>query len=180
MSVPARPRDPLQRRSTSGAAEERASDVRLLAAAAVRRGGKVLVIREEDEPFRKTWVLPEGYPRPGETLSAAAVREVREEIGLDVEVAGLLGLYEDFAPDPGGSPVHWVLACFLAYPVDGSATRPSREAIDFAWVDPATTSLTSPPMIQRVLSDLALRPSDEGAAAPSERIGRRGAFGAIR
>jgi len=146
----------------SATAEVRDLDIRVLAAAAVRHEGKVLVIREEDEPFGKTWVLPQGYPRTGESLPAAAAREAREETGLDVEVEGFLGLYEDFEPAPSGDRVHWVIACYLAFPVPGSALRSSREAVDFAWIDPGKSSQQSPAVVQRMLSDLARRPDPRG------------------
>jgi 8-oxo-dGTP diphosphatase len=137
------------------ASEDRDANIRVIAAAAVRKGGKVLMLREEDEPYRGSWVLPQGYPRPGETLEHAAAREAGEELGLDVEVDGLLGVYDDFSAGPTGAKVHWVIVCFLSHPVSPTGPRPSREAIDFAWVEPSTISPSSPEVVRRILSDLA-------------------------
>jgi ADP-ribose pyrophosphatase YjhB (NUDIX family) len=157
-----RDRAPIDLRHPSPINETRDARIRVLAAVAVRSKGRVLILREEDEPYHKSWVLPEGYPQPGETLSAAAIREVAEELGLDVEIDGLLGVYEDFANASTGTGIHWVIVCFLAHPVPGAVLRPSREAIDFAWIDPSSASALSPPVIRRILDDLARYRSRRG------------------
>jgi ADP-ribose pyrophosphatase YjhB (NUDIX family) len=130
-------------------------DLRVLAAAAVSAAGRVLLMREEDEPFRKAWVLPEGYPRPGEPLRVAAVREVAEELGLDVEVEGLLGVYEEFSATASEAKVHWIIVAYRARPTQNPLPRPSREAIDFAWIDPSARWPIVPPVVRRMLDDLA-------------------------
>lgn len=131
--------------------------IRVLAVGAVRRGRKVLVMREEHEPYRGSWVLPQGYARPGETLRQAGAREVHEELGLDVEIDALVGVYEEFAPGDAGDRLHWVLVCFLAHTVNDHPPRPSREAIDYAWIEPGAPAPMSPPIVQRMLADLAVR-----------------------
>jgi 8-oxo-dGTP diphosphatase len=59
----------------------------------------VLVERRYPPPG---WALPGGFVDVGETVEAAAVREAREETGLDVELVALLGVYSDPARDPRG------------------------------------------------------------------------------
>ena len=44
--------------------------------------------------------IPGGFVEVGERVEEAAVREMKEEIGLDVELAGLLGIYSDPRRDP--------------------------------------------------------------------------------
>jgi 8-oxo-dGTP diphosphatase len=60
-------------------------------------GGIVLVNRRFPPPG---WALPGGFVEYGETLAAAAVREAREETGLDVTLTELFNAYSDPARDP--------------------------------------------------------------------------------
>ncbi len=60
-------------------------------------GGVVLVERKYPPPG---WAIPGGFIEVGETAETCAVREVREETGLDVELVELLGVYSDPRRDP--------------------------------------------------------------------------------
>ncbi|HXF08855.1 MAG TPA: NUDIX hydrolase [Candidatus Acidoferrales bacterium] len=51
------------------------------------------------------WALPGGFVEVGETLTAAARREAKEETGLDVTLKALLGCYSDPARDPRGQTI---------------------------------------------------------------------------
>ena len=55
--------------------------------------GRVLLHRAEGEPF---WTLPGGRAEHGETAQEALTREMREELGVDVEVERLLWIVENF------------------------------------------------------------------------------------
>ena len=60
-------------------------------------GAIVLIERRFPPPG---WALPGGFVEVGETLAAAAVREAREETGLDVELTELFHVYSDPRRDP--------------------------------------------------------------------------------
>ena len=60
-------------------------------------GGIVLIRRRNPPPG---WALPGGFVDDGEPLWAAAVREVREETGLEVELTALLHVYSRPDRDP--------------------------------------------------------------------------------
>ena len=57
------------------------------------RDGRVLLARRAIEPAHGLWTFPGGYVDWGESVSHAARREMREEVGLDLEPEGLVGIY---------------------------------------------------------------------------------------
>lgn len=60
-------------------------------------GHVVLILRKNPPPG---WALPGGFVEYGERIEDAAVREAKEETGLDVTLTALLGVYSDPARDP--------------------------------------------------------------------------------
>jgi ADP-ribose pyrophosphatase YjhB (NUDIX family) len=58
--------------------------------AVVVKGRQVCLVKRKIEPYRGHWTLPAGYQEYFETAEEAAVREVREECGLEVEILSLL------------------------------------------------------------------------------------------
>ncbi|HPS91519.1 MAG TPA: NUDIX hydrolase [Methanothrix sp.] len=73
--------------------------------------GGIVLIKRINPPFKGCYALPGGFVEVGETVEAAAIREAREETGLDTELLGLAGIYSKPDRDPRG---HVVSAAFLA------------------------------------------------------------------
>ena len=67
---------------------------------------RLVLVRRAIEPGYGKWVFPGGYVDRGEPLTRAAVREAREECGLDVRLDGLVNIYSY----PGRAPVIVVYA----------------------------------------------------------------------
>ncbi|HYC00235.1 MAG TPA: NUDIX hydrolase [Candidatus Limnocylindrales bacterium] len=72
-------------------------------------GGGIVLIERGGQP--KGWAIPGGFVDYGESLEKAAVREAREETGLEVTLVDLLYVYSDPARDPRH---HTVTAVFIA------------------------------------------------------------------
>jgi 8-oxo-dGTP diphosphatase len=61
-------------------------------------GERIVLVRRAKDPIG--WALPGGFVDEGETLHDAAVREVREETGLSVDLTEQFFTYSDPARDP--------------------------------------------------------------------------------
>ena len=55
--------------------------------------GRIVLVRRAIEPGFGKWVVPGGYVDRGERVQSAAVREAREECGLDVRLDRLVNIY---------------------------------------------------------------------------------------
>ena len=63
------------------------------ASVVIVNNGKVLLARRAKPPFEGSWEVPGGFVERGEHPVEAAVREVREELGVGVNLTGLVGVY---------------------------------------------------------------------------------------
>jgi ADP-ribose pyrophosphatase YjhB (NUDIX family) len=55
--------------------------------------GRLVLVRRAIDPGYGQWVFPGGYVDRGEPLTTAAIREAREECGLDIRLDGLVNVY---------------------------------------------------------------------------------------
>lgn len=97
----------------------------------VRQDDRVLMVRLE-RPGRSFWVLPGGAVEPDETPEEAAVREVREETGLDVAVERLL--FVDQPRMAGGIEIRSPRYTYLAGVIGGQLERAAEEVAEVAWL----------------------------------------------
>ena len=89
----------------------------------------VIAGRESD----RTWVFPKGTPDHGETIEQTALREVREESGLDVDIVRPIGTIDYWFAMPG-ERVHKIVHFFLMTPRGGDVSRHDHEYDVVRWV----------------------------------------------
>jgi ADP-ribose pyrophosphatase YjhB (NUDIX family) len=137
------------------------TELGLSVSALVYRGPEILLMRRSDNGF---WSLPGGFVEMGESVAAAARREVAEETGYTVEIGRLVGVYSDpvsqivdygrtkrgrtkrgrtkrgrgkgVGPSGGDCRIHVVNLCFEARAIEaGEATTPD-ETLEIGFFDP--------------------------------------------
>ncbi|MFI1824319.1 NUDIX hydrolase [Lentzea sp. NPDC020367] len=103
--------------------------------------GRLLMIRRTDND---KYAIRGGQQEVGETLAQAAIREVKEETGVDVKVTGLIGLYSNpdhviAYDDDGGGVRQEFSICFRARHVGGEL-HTSSESKEVHWIERALIS----------------------------------------
>src|SRR5436190_1951118 len=89
----------------------------------VRRGHRFLLTQERK--YGSTWSIPGGRVEPGESLAAAAVREVFEETGVPIRIDGILRVEHD-PGDPGERDVR-MRVLFTGSPIDDTAPKTTAD-----------------------------------------------------
>jgi 8-oxo-dGTP pyrophosphatase MutT (NUDIX family) len=102
-------------------------------------GGRAFgaLIARRNRAGRLEWCLPKGHVEAGETPARAAVREVREETGIESQVLRHLGTV-DYWFVGADRPIHKTVHHYLLGATGGSlsaAGDPDAEAVDARWVD---------------------------------------------
>jgi 8-oxo-dGTP pyrophosphatase MutT (NUDIX family) len=80
-----------------------------------------------------TWVFPKGTPDAGESIEETAIREVREETGLDVSIITAIGVTDYWFAVPG-ERVHKFVHFFLMRADGGDVSLHDQEYDDVRWV----------------------------------------------
>jgi ADP-ribose pyrophosphatase YjhB (NUDIX family) len=95
--------------------------------------GEVLLVQRGRPPRQGEWSLPGGLLDLGETLAAAAVREVWEECAIEIDLGGLIAPFEPIIHDGEGRiEYHYVILDFWAKHRAGEAVA-QDDAVAVAW-----------------------------------------------
>jgi 8-oxo-dGTP diphosphatase len=94
---------------------------------------RVVLVKRLHPPLQAEWSIPGGVLEVGELVREAAIREAREETGLTVEPAELLGVYDRILRNPEKRvQYHYVLIDFLCRRVAGNLAAAS-DAAEVRW-----------------------------------------------
>lgn len=108
---------------------------RVAVGAVVFHKDKVLLVLRNKPPAEGMWAIPGGSVELGETLQAAAEREVLEETGLRVQAGRIIHTFDVIQRDEAGRiEYHYVIIDLLAEAIDPvQSLRPADDVRDAAW-----------------------------------------------
>lgn len=131
------------------------SESTIFVGAIVRNEDRVLLVRQSaGHPLQGQWTVPWGRVEAGESPCAAAVREIREEGGIEAIVEGLLGVQALPPPQHGG-----IALAYLCRHVEGNPEPMDRETDAAAYYSLAALEALREPiepwsnwLVRRILS----------------------------
>ena len=95
----------------------------------IRKGNEILLMKRRGSHGSGTWCPPGGYLEYGEKPEEAAIREAREETGVEVENVRFLGITNDLFPEGK----HHITVWFDGRWASGTPQFDEREASDIGW-----------------------------------------------
>ncbi|PDZ10536.1 DNA mismatch repair protein MutT [Bacillus pseudomycoides] len=88
--------------------------------------GELLLVRRKKAPEQAHWSLPGGKVEWMETAEDTVVREIQEEVGLEIELTSLLCVTNHILPE---EEAHWVYPTYIAKVTNGIAENLEQHAI---------------------------------------------------
>jgi 8-oxo-dGTP diphosphatase len=102
----------------------------LVVSVSIIKGEEVLMIKENKSNVINKWNFPSGHIEIGEDIPYAAIREVKEETGLDVELTYTTGVYNFISSYQD----QVIMFHFVGRVIGGSISLEEDEIIDSAWI----------------------------------------------
>ena len=96
--------------------------------------GEIVLIRRGQPPRRGEWSIPGGKLEWGESVRDGLLREVREETGLTVEIAGLIDVVDGIARDDSGAVLHHYVLIDFNTRILGGVLSAGGDAVEARWV----------------------------------------------
>lgn len=104
--------------------------MKVIAGCVVEKDNKILMVQEGLDFCYGQWNYPAGHVDEFENITEAAIREVKEETGLDVKLKGVLPILETELKDE----THIIIR-FVAEVIGGKISFDSNEILDVKWLD---------------------------------------------
>ena len=125
------------------------------------KDGQVLLEKQKHKEER-FWSFPKGHKEGNETDEESALREVKEEVGLDVEILDrepVLMEYDIFSEDGEHRRIHKTVKLYIAKPLGGTLAIQEAEVETACYLDP-----------EEVADRLSFSAAKEAWAEAKERI----------
>ncbi|MCX8181840.1 MAG: NUDIX hydrolase [Candidatus Methanomethyliaceae archaeon] len=99
------------------------------------RDQQILLVKRGHEPNKGLWSIPGGLIKLGETAEEAAIREVKEETGLEVSLGAVAGIFNVIIKE-GNSKIkyHYVIIDYFGE-VTGGTLRHGTDVTDARWFE---------------------------------------------
>ena len=91
--------------------------------------GKILMVQEAQEKCYGQWNFPAGHLDPNEDIFIGAKREAKEETGFDVELTGVLPIFNYAREDD-----QLIRISFMAKRISGEISYDKNEILDVKWI----------------------------------------------
>ena len=126
---------------------------RVAVGAVVFKDNEILLVRRAQPPSQDIWAIPGGSVEIGETLQAAAEREILEETGVKIRAGEPVFTFDYIDRDDDGHiRFHYVIVDLIADYISGEP-HPGDDAADARWVSSRSMGqLTVSTMTRRLLT----------------------------
>lgn len=95
----------------------------------VEKEKKILMVQENKEGIKGKWNMPAGKLEDNESIIEAAIREVKEETGIDVKINGILAIQENIAEFG-----QLIIIYFIGEYISGSISFDNKEISNVKWM----------------------------------------------
>lgn len=100
------------------------------------RDGRLLLLRRTIQPWLNHWDIPGGFCEFEEHPASAAIRETKEETGLEIRITGFLGIWMDAYAEDGSTTDEVAMNTYYHAIAPQGLAQPAHEAAEVRWFDP--------------------------------------------